>query len=101
CGDLSPLSSVATCRDAAGDRSPATKAPTGRRTPKNVLSCAPAAKISQLVIAPGESFVLTTTNRFREPLCQSHVEITRGLIVIRVSATRWFLDDLIDDFFCI
>jgi len=34
CGDLSPLSSVATCRDAAGDRSPATKAPTGRRTPK-------------------------------------------------------------------
>jgi len=34
CGDLSPLLSVATCRDAAGDRSPATKAPTGRRTPK-------------------------------------------------------------------
>src|SRR6185437_3927674 len=33
-GGLSPLSSVATCRDAAGDRSPATKTATGRRTPK-------------------------------------------------------------------
>src|SRR6266404_6030388 len=35
CGDLSPPSSVATGRDDAGDKSPASKAPTSRRPPKS------------------------------------------------------------------
>jgi len=37
CGDLSPLSSVATCRTLPATGSPATKAPKGRRTPHSVL----------------------------------------------------------------
>ena len=82
---------------------------TGHRLPKGLsddcglrqscLACAPAAEVSQLVIASREAFVLTAADSFGESFSQCSIKQARGLVVIGVGAAGRFGDYSVNDFF--